>query len=181
MSELEFNKDAAKQFLKVLDPEAKEFTFQCFHPDRTVHPTAPMHGTLDFYWNELCRYNMSGYGVYVTINETDLTGRKIKNIKSIRAVWQEDDGDGKGKKLPFKPSMIVATSPGHYHRYLLIKKVSTKKVPKDKFDKIQKTLVEKYGSDKNARDITRVLRLPGFFNVKPSLAWVCGLWASFDS
>lgn len=168
MAKKKFKFGEAKKFLKMLDPTTEVFTFQCFHPDRSRTPSGIIQGTFEEHQDALADYNSAGYGVYVTINACDGKGRKIKNIKFIRAAWQEDD-DGFEGKLPMKPSIIILTSPDKYHRYILTDIISTKKVDKDEFDKIQRTLVDKYGSDNNARDITRVLRLPGFFNTKKSL------------
>lgn len=168
MKSLKFQYDDAKKFLSLLDPDTTDFTFQCFHPDKTIHPTSPMHGTLKEWFEALCQYNKEGFGIYVTINETNGKGRKIKDIENIRAVWIEDDEGFKGK-IPFKPSMVIVTSEGKKHKYLLVEKESAEKIGKDNFDMVQKVLVEHYGSDKNARDITRVLRIPGFYNTKPTL------------
>lgn len=162
---MDFQIKEAERFLKLLDPKTKEFTFQCFHPDRKIPATGIIQGSLDEKWNTLCQYNNRGFGVYVTINETSGEGRKTRDIKNIRAVWQEDDGEG--KKLPYKPHLVVETSPGKFHKYLFNKKQSTKKITKEHFDSVQKVIVKEYGGDKNARDITRVLRVPGFFNTKP--------------
>lgn len=152
----------AQKFLKMLDGTTDVFTFQCFHPDRKKPPTKIMHGTFEDWQKSLRQYNKDGYGVYVTINKTDGEGRKISNIKKIRAVWQEDDGDG--TVLPIKPSIVVNTSPGKHHRYVLVRDGDD--ISKDEFDEVQKKIVSQYGGDKNARDITRVLRVPGFYNTK---------------
>src|SRR5262245_6337687 len=116
--------------------------------------------------NEVVRLYEQGAGVYVTVNETDLRGRKSENIIRVRAVWQEDD-DGFDGALPLEPSMVVETSPGHFHRYWLVED----DWPADEqgradFASVMERMVESYGSDPNAKDITRVLRLPGFLNRK---------------
>jgi len=49
----------------------------------------------------------------------------------------------------------VESSRGRHHRYFLVEGV-----PLDEFDAIQRCLVERYGSDRSAADLSRVLRLP---------------------
>ena len=105
------------RFLKLLDPSAGGFTFQTFDDNRarknpalTRIVTSPPPAR-----DELVKLNQQGAGVFVTINETDGSGRKSENITRIRAVWQEDD-DGFAGALPLQPSMVVETSPGHFHR-----------------------------------------------------------------
>jgi hypothetical protein len=152
------------RFLKLLDPSAGGFTFQTFDDDRTrknsaltriVKSPPPAR-------DELAKLNKQGAGVFVTINETDGSGRKSENITRIRAVWQEDD-DGFDGAFPLQPSMIVETSPEHFHRYWM----AADDWPADErgradFAAVIERMVESYGSDKYAKDIGRVLRLPGF-------------------
>ena len=69
--------------------------------------------------------------------------------------------------FPLHPSMVVETSPGHFHRYWLV----AGDWPADgrgraDFAAVMERMVESYGSDKNAKDISRVLRLPGFLHRK---------------
>ena len=119
-----------------------------------------LHGTLDEHWDELVRLNRAGAGVFVTVNETDLKGRKKENITRIRALWQEADR-GDEPTLPFEPHITVESSPGKYHRYVLVEGA-----PLERVRGVQQRLVDDYGSDPNAKDISRVLRLPGFYHMK---------------
>ena len=160
--------EQSPRFLKLLDPSAGGFTFQTFDDDRArknpaltriVKSPPPAR-------DELVKLNKQGAGVFVTINETDGSGRKSENITRIRAVWQEDD-DGFDGAFPLQPSMVVETSPGHFHRYWL----AADDWPADEhgradFAAVMERMVESYGSDKNAKDIARVLRLPGFLHRK---------------
>ena len=156
------NKEEMKRFLKHLDPEAETFTFQTFDDSPEHRQELAWHGTgtLDDLYPWLKSMNDDGAGVFVTINETDGRGRKKENIKRVRAVWQEDDGDG--KQLPTEPHIIVESSPGKYHRYIF----SSGGSDFDGHRSIMDTMVSEYGSDPNAKDISRVMRLPGFFHKK---------------
>src|SRR5262245_54185475 len=159
------NREAAGQFLRLLDPTARDFTFQTFAEPNSGHNTGLARSTSDRA-EVLQLYELGGAGVYVTINETDLTGRKSENIKRIREIWQEDDG-GHGGPFPLEPSVVVESSPGHFHRYWFV----SDDWPADErgradFASVMERMVASYGSDKNAKDISRVLRLPGFLHRK---------------
>jgi Protein of unknown function (DUF3631)/RepB DNA-primase from phage plasmid len=63
--------------------------------------------------------------------------------------------------------MVVETSPGHYHRYWLVQGdwPADDQGRKD-FASVMARMVASYGSDKSAKDISRVLRVPGFLHRK---------------
>jgi hypothetical protein len=158
------DREATRQFLHLLDPTARDFTFQTF-AEPNSHNAGLARSTSDR--AEVVRlYELGGAGVYVTINETDLTGRKRENIKRIRAIWQEDD-DGHGGPCPLEPSVVVESSPQHFHRYWL----TADGWPADEqgradFAAVMERMVTSYGCDKNAKDLSRVLRVPGFLHRK---------------
>ena len=154
--------EQSQSFLKVLDPNASCFTYQTFDDDRTRKnpaltriiespPTAR---------DALTKLNEQGAGVFVTINETDGKGRKSENIQRVRAVWQEDD-EGFDGAFPLQPSMVVETSPGHFHRYWPV----ADDWPADEqgradFASVMERMVESYSCDKSAKDICRVTACP---------------------
>lgn len=85
----------AVQFLQALAPSAKSFTFQAFDDSPAKRPdlAAIRHGSLEECDAWLSAQNDAGAGIFVTINETDLKGRKASNIVRCRAVWADfDDG-----------------------------------------------------------------------------------------
>lgn len=161
---LEPDQRQAIEHLMLLDEEAECFTFQTFddNSDRDSRRlTSVRHGSITDpnLWAELVRLNQAGAGVFVTVNETNGKGREGSDITRIRALWQEDDGDG--KPLPVEPHIVIQSSPGKYHRYLLVDGLEV-----DAFEPLQRVLVETYGSDPKAKDRSRVLRLAGFFHQK---------------
>jgi hypothetical protein len=103
-----------------------------------------------------------GAGVFVTVNETTGSGRHSDQIVRIRATWAEDD-DGYTGAFPLEPSIIVETSPGHRHVYWLVRDgwLADEQGRRD-FDGVMARMVTDYGSDPAAKDISRVLRVPGF-------------------
>ena len=156
------NPSTVQHFLTRLDEDAERWTFQTFDDDRDRQDptlTRVLHGALDEHLATLAELNRRGAGVFATINETDLCGRKKSNITRVRAVWQEDDGEG--EPLPLEPHLVVESSPGKFHRYLFVDGLDL-----DEHGPVQEALVELFGSDPNAKDLSRVLRLPGFYHRK---------------
>lgn len=82
------DKAMAGRFLAGLDPTATKFTFQFFADSGDSHPQV-FHGTLEEVWSKVLMFNapQRGAGAYVTINETDLKGRKAENIVRVRALF----------------------------------------------------------------------------------------------
>jgi len=159
---LQPNYGEIKAFLDRLDPNAEYFTFQTFDDKRkkSGHLTRIIHGSLDECFAELVALNQEGAGVFVTVQSTDGKGRKKDNIVQIRAVYQEADR-GDEPELPIRPHLTVETSPAKFHRYILTDTTSV-----EEFAPVQQRLVRDYGSDPNAKDLARVLRVPGFYHQK---------------
>src|SRR5262249_25146238 len=155
-----WDREAARRFFHLLDPMARDFTFQTFgEPNSQTGGGA--RSTSDRA-EVLKLYELGGAGVYVTVNETDLTGRKSENIRRVRVVWQEAD-EGHGGPFPLDPSLVIESSPGHFHRYWLVSDIwPADEQGRADFAAVMERMVESYGSDKNAKDICRVLRVPGF-------------------
>ncbi|NQV70990.1 MAG: PriCT-2 domain-containing protein [Pseudohongiella sp.] len=155
--------EEAKSFLSLLDEKATSFTFQTFD-DNIDHKnpslTRLIHGTLEACWTELVELNQKGAGVFISVNETDGKGRRKENIVRIRCLWVDDDGDG---EKPNFSHITVETSPGKHHYYVLIENMEL-----DMFEHYQQEMVNRFGSDPNAKDRSRVLRLPGFLHQKRS-------------
>ena len=154
------------KFLRMIDAHAAVFTFQVL-PQKGdgSSPVVPrvLHSKS---LTELQKEQDKGAAIFVVVNETDGNGRKNENVKRIRCVFQEDD-DGYDGAFPLIPSLVVESSPGRFHRYWLI----ADNWPADEqgrgdFTAVMQRLVTSYGSDKHATDISRVLRLPGFWHRK---------------
>lgn len=158
------NVKASLAFLARLDPDAKTFTFQTFTDG--IKPPGPdplsriIHGSLDHCWSTLAELNRAGAGIFVTVNESSGKGRKKADINRCRAIWQELDHEFTGK-VPLEPHMVVQTSPGKLHHYYLVDQC-----PINQWGNVQQRMVQEYGSDPAASDISRVLRVPGFWHCK---------------
>lgn len=154
-------------YLDSLAPNIEEFTFQTF-PDAECDKdnkelTRTLHGTLKQHFDTLCSLNDRGAGIFVTVQETNLKGRKEVDILNIRAYFCDHDN-----KLPdtyhLEPTFIVETSGNKGHSYWVLN--DYEKANKENFQSLQNRLIEHYQSDKACKDLARVMRLPGFFHNK---------------
>ena len=84
----------AKKFLKSLDPGSDLHTFQTFDDNADCKKTSlarTLNGTFEEHQDALVQLNNQGAGVFITVQRTDGTGRKKKNIVVIRSFFVEDD------------------------------------------------------------------------------------------
>lgn len=165
-AKLKINRREAEEFLRFLDSEAKEFTFQTFDDNRKrADPklNRVLHGSLDERFDQLCDLNNRGASVCVMINAGDGDGRKTSNVSSVRAVFADLDGVPLDPVLDceLQPHLIVKTSPNRYHAYWF-----AKDLPRQLFTPLQLAIVDRFGSDDRVRDLPHVMRLPGFFHRK---------------
>lgn len=103
--------------------------------------------------------NNKGAGIFIAVNPINGDRRTLQNVQSIRAVFGEFD-DGM-PELPLEPTLVVESSTGKYHAYFVCPDLTP-----DDFDGVMQRLVDDYGSDPNAKDRTRVLRLAGTWHMK---------------
>ena len=163
-AELAPERDQAERFLALLDPGATKFTFQTF--DDVAKRKSPrlaqiLHGSLDELWDRLVGLNIRRAGIFVTVNETDGKGRKVENITRVRAIHQDDDA-GHGWTVPgIEPSIDVETSTGKAQRYITVDGLSF-----EDHAAAMEVMSADHGNDKGAKDVARVLRVPGFAHQK---------------
>ncbi|MCL0029229.1 RepB family DNA primase [Dehalococcoidia bacterium] len=79
-----------------------------------------------------------------------------------QAAWADFD-DGAPAAIPAAPSIVVETSPGKYQALWLL---ATPCAELQRVEAVNRSIAFRYGGDGNACDRARVLRLPGFRNVK---------------
>lgn len=153
---------------------------------RAIHDTLkdvaaiPRRGTLPQVWQEMCRLNNQGYGVFININDMDGQGRELANVHAIRC--QAIDLDTLSAEQNYQsatqfnppPSFAVQSSPGKFHCYW--QTLHHRNV--DGFTLIQRKLRTLFDGDKRVTDATRVLRLPGFYHLKePSNPHLVTCWS----
>ena len=76
----------ATNFLDTLEPQG-EFTFQTFDDDQSRNNknlVRVLHGTLNKHATILTTLNQKGAGIFVTVNKTNLKGRKATDIVRVR-------------------------------------------------------------------------------------------------
>ncbi len=163
---LEPDLSQAAAYLTAMDEEAEVYCFQTFDDQkdrRDSSLTRILNGTLEEHSAELTGLNQRGAGIFVTVNVTDGKGRKLENIVRARAVFQEADHPNTPPPS-LDPHVEVESSPGKFHRYWLINKATAPTF--DAWAEVMERMVTDFGSDPNARDYARILRVPGFYHQK---------------
>lgn len=150
--------DAAHRFLEILDPTTDRFTFQTFMDDKSSKDAMILHGTLGECADKLSRLSRAGHGVFVTINETDFMGRDKKNVVGLRYLFV--DFDEYPIPAPAVPLSIEVQTVNGRHYYWRLKASERGRVSEG--DAAISQIVKFYGSDKGAKGINRVFRIPGF-------------------
>ena len=159
----------SRAFLKLLDPGTQQFHFRTFDDKKgSNRPTliGNFNGTITSVESALSSRNAKEAGVFVVINEG---GQKKKDITRVRAVFADTDG------APLKPIVdalvphaVIESSSGNYHVYWLV----NDDFPLDMFAPIQSAISAKFGTDPNVKDLSRVMRLPGFKHNKYNPVYV---------
>jgi RepB DNA-primase from phage plasmid len=159
------NLDQTRQFLELLDPDTEAFTFQTFDdsPAKSKALAKIYHGTIDHLSAPLARLQAAGAGVFVTVNVTDLQGRKRANVVRVRAAFGDLDGAPLQPVLAcmLEPHVIVESSPGRWHCYWICDGLAL-----DQFGPVQKAIIARFSGDPSVHDLPRVMRLPGFYHLK---------------
>lgn len=154
-------------------------TFQVF--DDVEHRRDPrmaktLHGSLASLADELERRNLGGAGIFITVNETDVAGRRKENISSLRAWWADLDGAAAQgifqiEASPMPPSLVVRSGHG-VHLYWSTEQSLTcagddaRQRAHEEELKCIRLAFAPYGADPAVCEVARVMRLPGFFNRK---------------
>lgn len=133
-----------------------------------MHDAEP-NGMIDLDPEEAAMWNGQGFGIFATVQRFDGARRK-ENLAHIRAWAIDMDGGDKpaqlarlelGCKGKPPPSSIVETKNGH-HVYWYTRGVAHA----EHYRAILDRLVALFGADKNALDLARVLRVPGYLHLK---------------
>lgn len=113
-------------------------------------------------------WNVDGWGIFATLNEFRGGQRRKENLEQIRA-WAVDIDDGEKsaqaariQSAPLLPSLVVETKRGYQAHWFA--KPGAKAAHWDAL--VLERLVPYFGADKNARDLCRILRVPGYLHWK---------------
>ena len=165
---LKLDMSEIQRFVELLAPGGATMTIQTFDDSRErKDPSLAVirHGTLDGGLTELEKLQRRGAGIFVAVNETDGAGRKAENIRLVRAVYGDFD-DGLPSHFPLQPSMIVESSPGKFQAYwLTADDWQADGRGKADFAAAMEGVL-RLGADPGAKDVARVLRLPGSWHLK---------------
>lgn len=130
-----------------------------------MHDSEPGSGMLDLDLDDAPAWNARGWGIFATVQKFRGARRK-ENLERIRA-WAIDlDGGNKVAQRTriaaanLWPSSVVETKNG-YHVYWYAEDAKP-----EHYRMVLDRLVTFFGADKNARDLARVLRVPGFLHQK---------------
>ncbi|HYK89324.1 MAG TPA: DNA-primase RepB domain-containing protein [Acidobacteriota bacterium] len=114
--------------------------------------------------------NALGGDLFVSMNplKPDARSRTKQDIAMVRHLYLDLDHDGTNAlagilndpRLP-RPSYVLNTSPG---KHQVIWKVSG--FTPEQAEGVQRAMVSAHGADRAATDVTRVLRIPGYYNRK---------------
>ena len=116
-------------------------------------------GTFSQVRDQLQTLNQNGYSVFMTVNK--LNGkRKADNVIKVRAVFFDDDINQE-LILPLEPSMLVQSARGKHGYYLV-----DEHFPLNKFTDVQLMIANKLKTDVSIKDLSRLMRVPGFMHTK---------------
>lgn len=141
---------------------------------RAIHDTdkgaraVTARGTLEQCWGWIEAWNAIEYGIFVTVSEMDGVGRELENVAQVRAHFIDLDKGSveanaqRADQSTPAPWFQVRSSPGKMHVYWPVAPYTGN----ERFDTLQRCLVQVYGGDPQVVDPTRVMRLSGTLNWK---------------
>jgi hypothetical protein len=120
--------------------------------------------------NDAKKYNEEGFGIFQTVQSFDDVGRSKENLVGVNAWAIDIDTGTKAEQMAkinsgLPPTMIVESKNG-YHVYWACADKDFE-YARDNYESIVgNRLVPFYGADKKAKDLARLLRVPGFYHLK---------------
>lgn len=169
----------------IITPEAVQeakrqiaiFVRVVFEPDDNVEVRTLPNGRSYWYYARelpdkaelLLRDNVIGQNIYVGVNpRKEKGGKGAADVALCRCLFADFDGIGVEEALRRwhdaglgVPSLVDNSGHG-VHSYLRLEHP----IPPDQFTELQKRLIARVNSDKAIHDPSRIMRLPGFLNVK---------------
>jgi hypothetical protein len=135
-----------------------------------------VEGALDQLWSLIVHKQAEGYACYFFANATlpSFTGHaKDKDIATIRS-FHIDADQGLPTEWHIEPSLVVRTSLVIGEDGQQIQKGAAfwharPETTPDEFPQVQAALIAHYGSDKQVKDLKRIMRLPGSIHRKPAI------------
>lgn len=106
-------------------------------------------------------------GVYFCVNALKVGARRTSdNVEAVTAFFLDLDGAPLQPILDWalQPNIVVQTSVDRWHCYWILDNYYPEALRL--FKQIQRWLADKFSGDRSITDLCRVMRLPGFFNMK---------------
>ena len=151
---------APQRFLKLLDPTTSEFCFRTFD-DKKANPflANKYDDTYEYCAEVLDSKNSLGAGIFVVINQG---GQTNGDITRVRYAFADTDG---APLYPLtdalEPHIVIESSPGKYHVYWRVSNCQL-----TEFKTVQRAIAVKFHTDPAVNNLSRVMRLPGYFHQK---------------
>lgn len=154
-------------YLKFLSSADAVFSYYWMSDNKPISGYGVCHGDINQIEKEFNEVKaIENYPtLHITLNETNLQGRKTQNIKGVRVLCIDLD-----KVLPieeiqnlikaYNPHLITESSPGKVHLYWKIEGIS-----KEDWKKFQLALAWNFGADLNLASLAHTIRVPGFTRV----------------
>jgi len=139
--------------------------------DRVIYfaldDTGQKPGVMNINLSQAEGWNKLFYGIFWIFNEFKDNQRKKENLIKINTWVLDIDAGHKEQQLkriensPLNPSMIIETKKGH-HLYWFAKDATLENYSAV----VESRLVPFFGADIRAKDVCRILRVPGFYHCK---------------
>lgn len=113
--------------------------------------------------------NEAGYHIYFRVAISDKKRSRKQDINYATALWFDIDASDSTDFLElhgFEPHMLVRSGSG-YHGYYLLDEPLDVQANRKTMERALSGIARCFGGDGKVKDVTRILRLPGFYNVKP--------------
>lgn len=140
-------------------------TFQMLHPSNKylIHEK---QGRPQKQIAALDIYNTLGADAYFTVNVVaEGYRREASSIVTLRAVFAEYD-NGMPATVALPPTARISSSPGKEQWYWVLREPLPAAAHREHWQQVENAVVYATGGDTNARDVARILRVPGFINHK---------------
>ncbi|TXH17346.1 MAG: hypothetical protein E6R03_04025 [Hyphomicrobiaceae bacterium] len=153
----------AVRFLDLFTDSGEDQCFQYFDDTKKTGDAGHFYAQIEDAFDALCNHNRLRRGVYFMVNRGDGEGRSAVNVTRVRAVFADLDGAPLQPILDCEltPNVIVESSPGKYQVYWLVSDCEV-----ERFRSIQHAIAIRFGSDASIKDVSRVMRVPGFYHCK---------------
>lgn len=139
-----------------------------FNEKNTLPGDTFFSGTLQECYRLLKSYNEAlNYSIFEAVNVFDGNGRTRENLVALRGLYADCDSGLPKEGWGTKPTTLVESSPGKYQAYWTFEQ-PLPATPENcrEYLGVLDSLVWRVGGDRKARDLTRILRVPGFLNKK---------------